>query len=118
MEHQEWENGRPLPLVPGGGDPSVLDANYPPQLTVGRRPLGGGGSWRPRTRRVAPPPPGPPSEGAKMLRVCRCRGVHLGAPEGTLGYCTGAQEAVSTKRRKKFGASVAYKTIGTFLSQE
>ena len=28
----------------GGGDPSVLDANYPPpQLTVGRRPLGGGG---------------------------------------------------------------------------
>ena len=26
-----------------GGDPSVLDANYPPQLTVGRRPLGGGG---------------------------------------------------------------------------
>ena len=28
---------------PGGRDPSVLDANYPPQLTVGRRPLGGGG---------------------------------------------------------------------------
>ena len=27
----------------GGGDPSVLNANYPPQLTVGRRPLGGGG---------------------------------------------------------------------------
>ena len=27
----------------GGGDPSVLDANYPPQLTVGRRPLWGGG---------------------------------------------------------------------------
>ena len=30
------------------------------QLTVGRRPLGGGadrGSWRPRTRGVAPPPP-------------------------------------------------------------
>ena len=26
----------------GGGDPLVLDANYPPQLTVGRRPLGGG----------------------------------------------------------------------------
>ena len=39
-------------------------------------------------------------------------------PEGTLGYCTGAQEAVCTKRRKKFGSSVAYKTIGTFLSQE
>ena len=32
---------RPSPR--GGGDPSVLDANYPPQLTVGRRPLGGGG---------------------------------------------------------------------------
>ena len=32
---------------PGGGNPSVLDANYPPQLTVGRRPLGrGGGSGR------------------------------------------------------------------------
>ena len=29
--------------MPGGGDPSVLDANYPPQLIVGRRPLGGGG---------------------------------------------------------------------------
>ena len=26
----------------GWGDPSVLDANYPPQLTVGQRPLGGG----------------------------------------------------------------------------
>ena len=28
-----------------GGDPSILDANYPPppQLTVSRRPLGGGG---------------------------------------------------------------------------
>ena len=38
-------------------------------------------------------------------------------PEGTLSYCTCAQEAVSTKRRKKFGSSVAYKTIGTFLSK-
>ena len=38
-------------------------------------------------------------------------------PKGTLGYCTGAQEAVSTKRRKKFGSSVAYKTRGTFQSQ-
>ena len=27
----------------GGGDPSVLDANYPPQVTLDRRPLGGGG---------------------------------------------------------------------------
>ena len=25
----------------GGGDSLVLDANYHPQLTVGRRPLGG-----------------------------------------------------------------------------
>ena len=32
------------PTSPGGGDPSVLDANYPPQLTVGPRPLGGGDS--------------------------------------------------------------------------
>ena len=29
-----------------GCDPSVLDANYPPQLTVGRRPPGGGGLGR------------------------------------------------------------------------
>ena len=28
----------------GGGDSSVLDANYPPQLTVGQGPLGGGGA--------------------------------------------------------------------------
>ena len=41
----------------------------------------------------------------------------LGSPEGTLSYCTCAQEAVGTKRRKKFGSSVAYKTIGTFLSK-
>ena len=39
-------------------------------------------------------------------------------PEETLGYCTGAQEVVSTKCRKKFGSSMAYKTIGTFSSQE
>ena len=32
----------------GGGDPSALDANYPPppQLTVGRKPLGVGGAWK------------------------------------------------------------------------
>ena len=34
----------PRPIYPGGGgNPSVLDANYPRQLTVGQRPLGGGG---------------------------------------------------------------------------
>ena len=38
-------------------------------------------------------------------------------PEGTLGYVTCALAANSTKRRKKMGSSVAYKTIGTFLSQ-
>ena len=38
-------------------------------------------------------------------------------PEGTL-YGTCAQVADSTKRRKKMGSSVAYKTIGTFLSQK
>ena len=38
--------------------------------------------------------------------------------EGTLGYCTCAQVAGSAKRRKKCGSSVAYKTIGTVLSQE
>ena len=39
-------------------------------------------------------------------------------PEGTLGYVTCALAANSTKRRKKMGSSVAYKTIGTFLSQK
>ena len=38
-------------------------------------------------------------------------------PEGILGYVTCALAANSTKRRKKMGSSVAYKTIGTFLSQ-
>ena len=33
-------------------------------------------------------------------------------PERTLDYCTCAQEAVSTKRRKNIGAPVASKTIG------
>ena len=31
------------PRGEGGGDSSVLDANYHPQLTVGRRPPRGGG---------------------------------------------------------------------------
>ena len=39
-------------------------------------------------------------------------------PEGTLGYVTCALVANTTKRRKKMGSSVAYKTIGTFLSQD
>ena len=39
-------------------------------------------------------------------------------PEGMLGYCTSARAAGSTKRREKFGSSVACKTIGTFLSKE
>ena len=39
-------------------------------------------------------------------------------PEGTLGYVTCALAANSTKRRKKMGSSVAYKTIGTFLLQD
>ena len=38
-------------------------------------------------------------------------------PEGTLGYCTCAQVAGGAKHRKKCGWSVAYKTIGPFLSQ-
>ena len=55
------------------------------------------------------------------LVVHQLLGVHLTAyqnpPEGTLGYVTCALAANSTKRRKKMGSSVAYKTIGTFLSQ-
>ena len=43
----------------------------------------------------------------------------LPPPEGTLGYCTWAQEAISTKSAERnFGSSVAYKTIGAFPSQE
>ena len=42
----EAQGGTEVPILAygrhGGGDPSVLDANYPPQLTVGQRPLGGG----------------------------------------------------------------------------
>ena len=53
---------------------------------------------------------------ARCRREQRIQG-DMPTPEGTLGYCTGAQEAVSTKRRKKFGSSVAYKTRGTILSQ-
>ena len=34
---------------------------------------------------------------------------------GLCHVCTGGN---STKRRKKMGSSVAYKTIGTFLSQD
>ena len=40
---QSTAHGSVKRVSPGGGDPSVLNANYPPQLTVGRRPLGGGG---------------------------------------------------------------------------
>ena len=46
----------------------------------------------------------------KFAKNCR-------PPEGTLGYVTCALAAVSTKRRKKMGSSVAYQTISTFLSQ-
>ena len=38
-------------------------------------------------------------------------------PKGTLGYVTCAQAAGSTKRRKKMGSSGAYKTRGSFVSQ-
>ena len=52
---------------------------------------------------TAHPPPPPDAHGAP--------------PEGTLSYCTCAQEAVSTKAQKENGSSVAYKTIGTLLSK-
>ena len=48
--------------------------------------------------------------------AARCTATRL-TPEGILGYGTCAQAANSTKRRKKMGSSVAYKTIGTFQSQ-
>ena len=49
------------PLYTGGGRPLGSGRQLPPQLTFGRRPLGGGGrgSWRPKTGGVAPPPPVP-----------------------------------------------------------
>ena len=61
-----------------------------------------------------------------QTRSCSC-GVQNGSRQtrqntpppsgGTLGYCTCAQEAISTKRRTKIGSSVACKTRGIFLSQ-
>ena len=39
--------------------------------------------------------------------IVNCGGQGNRPPEGTLGYCTCAQEAVSTKRRKKIGLSMA-----------
>ena len=56
--------------------------------------MGVGRSWLSRAP-TAPPPP----------------------PKGTLGYVTCAQAAGSTKRRKKMGSSGAYKTRGSFVSQ-
>ena len=47
----------------------------------------------------------------------RLRARFLKSPRGTLGYATCVQVAGSTKLRKKMGSSVAYKTIGTFLSK-
>ena len=38
-------------------------------------------------------------------------------PEGSPGHCTCAQAAISTKRRKKIGSAVAYRTRGTFPSE-
>jgi len=49
-----------------------------------------------------------PDEGAFLLMP----------PGGGLGYCTCAQKAIRTKRRKKIGSLVAQNTIGTSLSQE
>ena len=46
------------PLQTPGGGASVLDANYPPQLTVGRRPLGGGVVGVLGPAESPPPPPG------------------------------------------------------------
>ena len=65
------------------------------RLSSGERPIGAAKGKQRIPRPCATPPP----------------------PEGTLGYITCAQAADSTKRRKKMGLSVAYKTIGTFLSQ-
>ena len=64
----------------------------------------------------SPPPPAAWLLGVPTWTAPDAHGSHC-TPEGTLGYCMGAQEAVSTKRRRKFGLSTAYKTIGTFLSQ-
>ena len=42
----------------------------------------------------------------------------LNAPRRNSGLCHVCTGGNSTKRRKKLGSSVAYKTIGTFLSQD
>ena len=59
----------------------------------------------------------PPNRTHTKKQTYRGLHGHQTAPEGTLGYVTCALAANSTKRRKKMGSSVAYKTIGTFLSQ-
>ena len=41
-----------------GGDPSVLDANYPPNWLLARGPLGGGGVVGVPGAAESPPPPG------------------------------------------------------------
>ena len=60
-----------------------------------------------------------PAPSTRLAAWCRASGSQCPPPppEGTLGYVTCALAANSTKRRKKMGSSVAYKTIGTFLSQ-
>ena len=67
-------------------------------------------------RRVPEPSPMP----HVVCYLCHCRTLTYATPtpEGTLGYVTCALVANSTKRRKKIGSSVAYKTIGTFLLQD
>ena len=97
---------------------------------------GGKARWRPR-----PPSPPPPqnadavsadareeSGGPVEVRTGSCVASRSPLPPspqpqpptagGGLGYRTCAQEAVSTKRTKTMGSSVAEKTIGTFLSQK
>ena len=56
---------------------------------------------------------GPPL--APALRTVLPAAPHPRRNSGLCHVCTGGN---STKRRKKMGSSVAYKTIGTFLSQD
>ena len=115
----------PFPFLPNSAPNGRLRRSPAPKQLVCRA-MGGGGTPRvwtpttPRTNHWLEAPFGWGGGGGRDLleRGGGGEGVQGEAPlEGTLGYVACALAADSTKRRKKMGSSVAYKTIGTFLSQ-
>ena len=88
-----------------------------PEISTGRLTTPQGPQWWPTGFRI------PLALANRNVALQGTQGWRSGCPipctppEGTLGYVTCALAADNTKRRKKMGSSVAYKTIGTFLSQ-